>query len=64
MYKKWHMGFAPKYHFDYFTDRMTKMSSDKTVKSHMSKLRRVYQGEEDHFVEFAGGQVNLKDFDK
>lgn len=39
MYKKWHMNFAPKYHFDYFTDRMSKMSSDKTVKAHMSKLR-------------------------
>ena len=39
MYKKWHMSFAPKYHFDYFTDRMTKMSGDKSVKAHLSKLR-------------------------
>ena len=58
------MGFAPKYHFDYFTDRMTKMSTDKTVKIHMSKLRDVYKGEADHTVEFAGEQVNLKDFQK
>ena len=62
LYKKWHMNFAPKYQFSYFTDRMTKMSSDKTVKSHMSKLRSVYQGEDDHMVEFAGEQVSLKDF--
>ena len=62
MYKKWHMDFAPKYHFDYFTDRMTKMSSDKAVKTHMSKLRDVYKGDADHTVEFAGEQVNLKDF--
>ena len=64
VYKKWHMGFAPKYHFDYFTDRMTKMSIDKTVKCHISKLRDVYRGEADHTVEFCGEQVNLKDFQK
>lgn len=64
MYKKWHMSFAPKYHFDYFTDRMTKMSSDKTVKVHLSKLRNVYKGEEDHMFEFGGEQINLKDFQK
>ena len=54
MYKKWHMSFAPKYHFDYFTDRMTKFSSDKTIKCHISKLRNVYKGEEDHMFEFGG----------
>jgi len=54
MYKKWHMDFAPKYQFDYFTDRMTKMSSDKSVKIHLSKLRDVYKGEADHLVEFGG----------
>ncbi len=54
MYKKWHLDLAPKYHFDYFTDRMTKMSSDKTVKVHLSKLRDVYKGEADHIVEFGG----------
>ena len=58
------MSFAPKYHFEYFQDRMTKFSSDKAVKAHMSKLRSVYKGEEDHVVEFAGEQVNLKDFQK
>ena len=58
------MDFAPKYHFDYFTDRMTKMSSDKTVKAHISKLRDVYKGEADHIVEFGGEQMNLKDFQK
>ena len=63
MYKKWHMNFAPKYHFDYFADRMTKMSSDKTVKAHMSKLRQVYRGDEDHLFEFGGEQINLKDFE-
>ena len=62
VYKKWHMDFAPKYHFDYFKDRMTKMSTDKMVKQHMSKLRDVYKEEADHTVEFAGEQVNLKDF--
>ena len=62
VYKKWHMDFAPKYHFDYFKDRMTKMSTDKMVKLHMSKLRDVYKEEADHTVEFAGEQVNLKDF--
>ena len=61
MYKKWHMDFAPKYQFDYFTDRMAKMSSDKGVKTLMSKLRDVYKGEADHIVEFDGQQVNLKD---
>ena len=31
----------------------------------MSKLRSVYKGEEDLFVEFNGGKVNLaKDFDE
>ena len=64
MYKQWHMSFAPKYNFEYFTDRMTKMSSDKIVKAHISKLRNVYKGEEDHIVEFAGEQVNLKNLHK
>ena len=63
VYKQWHMGFAPKYSFEYFTDRMTKMSSEKTVKCHMSKLREVYKGQEDHIIEFGGEQVNLKDFE-
>lgn len=54
MYKKWHMDMAPKYQFDYFNDRMTKMSSDKLVKVHLSKLRDVYKGVADHIVEFGG----------
>ena len=41
---------------------MTKMSGHKEVKAHMSKLRCVYKGEDDHIVEYGGENVSLKDF--
>lgn len=63
MYHNWHQNFAPRYEFTYFIDRVSNFSGNKDVRAHMTKLRNVYKGEEDLFIELNGDQYNLgKDY--
>ena len=47
VYNSWHNSFAPKLEFSYFAERLQKLGTSETVKSHMTKLRKVYKGEEE-----------------
>jgi hypothetical protein len=46
IYKGWHFEAYPKLDFDYFTDRLQKNGADKATKAFMTRLRKVYKGEE------------------
>ena len=54
MYHNWHESLAPRYDFKYFAERVSSFSEKKGIRAHMSKLRSVYKGEEDLFIEFNG----------
>lgn len=46
VYKNWHFEAYPKLEFSYFAERLHKHGADKATKAFMSRLRKVYKGEE------------------
>ena len=50
-YKNWHATYMPKLEFNYFVERINKNSNNKQCREQMSKLRKVYTGQEPLFFE-------------
>ena len=44
--RNWHYMLFPKIDFNYFTAKLTDLGKKKAVKSYMSRLRKIYKGEE------------------
>ena len=44
--RNWHYMLFPKIDFNYFTGKLTDLGKKKAVKSYMSRLRKIYKGEE------------------
>ena len=46
-YKDWHHEFLPKYEFNYFMERLTKLSKEKDLPAFMNSMRKLYKEEQD-----------------
>ena len=45
--RNWHFMLFPNYDFDYFTNKLISLGKQAPTKSFMSRVRRIYKGEED-----------------
>ena len=45
--RNWHFMLFPNYDFDYFTNKLISLGKQPPTKSFMSRVRRIYKGEED-----------------
>ena len=46
LFRNWHFLLFPNYDVDYFTNKLIDLGKKPSVKSYMSRLRRIYKGEE------------------
>ena len=44
--RNWHFMLFPKYDFDYFTNKLISLGKQAPTKSYMSRVRRIYKGEQ------------------
>ena len=51
IYRQWHFQSCHKLEFSYFSERMQKLGTDKAMKGFMTRLRKMYKGD-DHIEGF------------